>query len=205
MSSTITIEFSNKLTKLSEIDKHRLRLGILKWIFGEINKPSEWEIAKRANAWKIIIHESSESKLDEYKALVSAGDQLSAGIPHGITRKTIKQVDVFIPNVGGILGLRQAFDAISHEIGHMVLSILVDLGVLPARSIRRMQDKTNKPRSEGNTETVEVHDRINEIKAGKRQPMKFHVSKYKIDGVEIGGFELVGIDIKDLINKAAPA
>lgn len=203
MSGTITIEFSNKLTGLSEKDKHKLRLGIIKWIFGEINKPQEWEIAKRANEWKIIIHESSESNLAEYKALINPGDALNTGIPHGITRKTIKQVDVFVPNVGGILGLRQAFDAISHEIGHMMLSILVDLGVLPPRSKRRLQDKTNPPGSEGNTETVEVHDRINEIKQGKRSPMKFHVSNYNVDGIELGEFELVGIDIRDLVNKVA--
>ena len=141
--STLTIFFSDKLSALRDLDRARLQYGILEWIFGEIDRPNEWEIAKIANEWKILIHESSESTFDEYQALVKPEDELNSGIPHGITRKNIKQIDVFIPNVGGALGLRQAFDAISHEIGHMMVSILVDLGKLDTRSRRRLPDKTN--------------------------------------------------------------
>lgn len=201
MSSTIQIFFSHNLTALSNIDRHQLQLGIFTWIFGEIDHPNEWEIAQLANEWKILIHESGESNLDEYKALINPGDTLNSGIPHGITRKTIRQIDVFIPNVGGIIGNRQSFDAISHEIAHMMLAILVDLGKLPRRSTRRLQDKTNPPGSEGNTEVVEVHDRINEINQGTRQPMKYHVTKHNVAGLDLGEFELVGIDIRDLINQ----
>ena len=201
--STITIFFSQNLSALGDLDRLRLQFGIMEWIFGEIDKPNEWEIARQANEWKVLIHESGESQLAEYQALINPGDALNAGIPHGITRKNIKQIDVFIPNVGGVLGLRQAFDAISHEIAHMMVSILVDLGKLPPRSRRRLQDKANPVGSEGNTETVEVHDRINEIKNGTRAPKKFHVQNHKINDTDLGNFELVGIDISDLINMGA--
>ena len=198
--STITIFFSHMLSALTDLDRLRLQFGIFEWVFGDIDKPNEWDIARRANEWKILIHESSESQMAEYQALINPGDALNAGIPHGITRKNIKQIDVFIPNVGGILGLRQAFDAISHEIAHMMVSILVDMGKLPPRSKRRLQDKANPPNSEGNTETVEVHDRINEIKNGTRSAKKFRVENHKINDKDLGNFELVGIDITDLIN-----
>ncbi len=202
--STVSIVFSDKLTGLKALDRQRLQFGMIEWMFGEIDKPDEWEIARIANEWKILVHESSESSLGEYAALINTGDELNPGIPHGITRKNIKQIDVFIPNVGGILGLRQAFDAISHEIAHMMVSILVDLGKLPARSRRRLQDKTNPPGSEGNTEVVEVHDRVNEIKQGTRSSKKFRVSGHNVNGLDLGDYELVGIDITDLINTATP-
>ena len=201
MPGSITINFSDKLAGLSQIDKLRLQMGIFEWVFGEIDSHPEWKLASLANQWTINIHESNESQLDEFRALVDPSDTLANGIPHGITLKNIKQIDVFIPNIGGDLGIRQAFSAISHEICHMMVSLLVDLGVLPSRSRRRLQDKTMPPGSEGNTETTEVHDRENEVKQGARSNKTFSSTNHNVNGVNLGTFELVGIDITDLINK----
>jgi len=177
-------------------------MGILHWIFGELDTRPEWPLAVMANQWKINIHESSESNLDEHRALVDSRDVLANGIPHGITRKNIKQVDVFIPNIGGNYGIRQSFSAISHEICHMMVSLLVDLNVLPTRSNRRQKDKMMQAGSSGNTETTEVHDREAEVKLGIRQNKKYKVTSREVQGIQIDEFELVGIDITDLINKA---
>ena len=201
MPGTITINYSDKLDRLSQQDKLKIQLGIFEWVFGEIDSHPEWQLASLANEWTINIRESSESQLDEYSTLVGANDTLASGIPHGITRKNIKQIDVFIPNIGGNLGIRQSFSAISHEICHMMLSILVDLGVLPKRSHRRHRDKNAAPGTDGNTETTEVHDRENEVKMGTRSNKKFNVTNRVVNGVNLGTFELVGIDITDLINK----
>jgi len=201
MPGTITINYSEKLDGFPQQDKLKLQLGILEWVFGEIDSHPEWQLASLANEWTINIHESSESELEEYGALVGTHDKLANGIPHGMTRKNIKQIDVFIPNIGGNFGIRQSFSAVSHEICHMMLSLLVELGVLPARSRRRYRDKNAAAGTEGNTETTEVHDRENEVRMGIRDNKKFMVTNRTVNGIQLGTFELVGIDITDLINK----
>jgi len=197
----IKINFSDNLTGLTQVDKLRIEAGIFEWVFGEIDSHPEWQLANLANQWTINIHESNESNLDEFSALINPGDVLANGIPHGITRKNIKQIDVFIPNMGGEIGIRQSFSAIAHEISHMMVSLLVDLGVVPPRSRRRLRDKAAAAGTEGNTETTEVHDRENEVIQGTRSNKKFHLSNHTVRGVNLGTFELVGIDVTDLINK----
>jgi|GEM_PF-4561676 len=198
-SKAISIWFSPKLTNLKPVDKAIIETGIIFWGFSDLNTPPEWEIAKRLNDWTIKIWDSSESNSSEFIALTSG--TLNTGIPHGITRKNIKQVDVFIPNVGGIIALRQSFDAISHELCHMIVSILVDIKVLPPRWVRNYQDKLMRPGTSGNTETVIVHDRDYEDSNGIRPRKRFYRKNFKYQGKNIGPVELVGIDITDLINK----
>ncbi len=202
--STIQIIYSDKLTNLTEKDKLKLNHGIMHWVFDELNKIGRWDIVQKANEWTINIHESEESKLEEFKALVAENEKLDEKIPHGITLKNKKEVHAFIPKEGGTgsYAIRPMFSAISHEICHMMLAILVDFEILEKRSKRRMQDKLNPPGSEANTETTEVHDRANEIKQNKRQPKKLRVSSANIGGHQMDDFELVGIDITDLLQKA---
>lgn len=201
MGQTVEIIFSDKLTKLKPLDRAKIQMGVLEWMFGDVDTKPEWPFAVRLNGWKIHFHESSESNLAEYQALV--GNQtLSSGIPHGITNVVTKEIHVFIPDGSGDLFVRQAHDAASHEICHMQVAVLVQMGKLPQRMKRQYQDKLNKPGTEGNTHTVLVHDRDYEDSNGIRPRRIFKIYKYRIGPFTIGSLQLSGIDISDVINDA---
>ncbi len=202
MSDTIKILFSDNLTKLTERDKKLIESGIMEWVYGEIDTKSEYKLAVAANQWTIKIMESAESNQEEFKSLVSEFDKLNSNIPHGLTNLVTKTVFVFIPNQSGDLAVRQAFDAISHELCHMLVMILVELGKLEKRTIRSYPDKNVGAGTEGNTWTVLVHDRDYEDSHGLRKRKTYTIKKYNLGPFVIKYMQLSGIDVTDVINNA---
>lgn len=144
--------------------------------------------------WEIHIHpvEDWEGKMEGGANVGLTND----GIPHGVTGEGKVKVYVIDDSDKGLLAL-QNFSPIFHEIAHMLLLIIMR----GKRGVFRNKDLSgNKPGSEANVSTQEVHDRMVEQNT---YFVKTHVNFGNWLFKRWTSYTAVGLNLRDYIQKNA--
>ena len=185
MSDSITLNFFTK-----HLDERKYTDAILEYMFSHIRKRELYPYAVEMNKWTINIYPTTQA--DYNFGNVNDNAKLNHNIPHGLTNKVTKTVDVWISDKNGIYAMLQNFVTISHELAHLVLIVFFPT----TRSIYRHDDKSwGKAGNSGNFSTIEVHDREKEWKDWKRIVSIFRWNWF---GRNIGRIRLPCLELRDL-------
>lgn len=185
MVSSISINFFTK-----NLDKRKYEDAILEYLFSHIRKKQFWKYAEEFNKWTIKIHDTKNADYDFGK--VNNNAKLNNGIPHGVTNKNTRVVDVWVSDQSGIYAMLQNFVTIAHELAHLVLIVFFPT----TRSQYRHDSKSwGKAGDIGNFSTTEVHDREFEWKDHKRIITIF---RWNFLGRNIGKINLLCLELRDL-------
>jgi hypothetical protein len=187
MTNSISINFFTK-----HLDERKYTDAILEYMFSHIRKKELYPFAVEMNEWTINIRPTTTSDYDFGN--VNNDGKLNRGIPHGLTNKGTKVVDVWVSDGRGIYSMLQNFITISHELAHLVLIVFFPT----SRSMYRHQDKSwGKAGAIGNFSTTEVHDREHESEFDTFRRF-ITIFKWNIFGRNIGRIRLPCLELRDL-------
>jgi hypothetical protein len=179
------------------LDDRKYTDAILEYMFGHIRKKELYPFAVEMNKWTINIF---PTKVSDYNfGVVNNNAKLNTGVPHGLTNKGTKTVDVWVSDKDGVYAMLQNFVTISHELAHLVMIVFFPT----TRSQYRHDDKSyGKKGQMGNFSTTEVHDREKEWKDWKRYVTIF---RWNLFGRNIGRIRLPCLELRDLCDNPESA
>lgn len=179
------------------LDDRKYTDAILEYMFSHIRKKELYPFAVEMNKWTINIF---PTKVSDYNfGVVNNNAKLNTGVPHGLTNKGTKTVDVWVSDKDGVYAMLQNFVTISHELAHLVMIVFFPT----TRSQYRHDDKSyGKKGQMGNFSTTEVHDREKEWKDWKRYVTIF---RWNLFGRNIGRIRLPCLELRDLCDNPESA
>lgn len=179
------------------LDDRKYTDAILEYMFSHIRKKELYPFAVEMNKWTINIF---PTKVSDYNfGVVNNNAKLNTGVPHGLTNKGTKTVDVWVSDKDGVYAMLQNFVTISHELAHLVMIVFFPT----TRSQYRHDDKSyGKKGQMGNFSTTEVHDREKEWKDWKRYVSIF---RWNLFGRNIGRIRLPCLELRDLCDNPESA
>jgi hypothetical protein len=176
------------------LDQRKYTDAILEFIFSHFRNKKQYDKIVETNKWIVNIFSSKDAKYN----FDGVNGVLNYGVPHGITNKNTRTVDVYVPDLSGDYAMIQNFMTISHELSHMMLAIFYPD---KREKYRHTSKSWGRKGDIGNFYVTEVHDREYEMAKHSKWIRKISIYKWLFFGKNIGKLELPCFDITDLTSQ----